>query len=191
MIRLICGTTPDAMIIALKNLGVARKTGDTFLNARTAGIVNANHWRAILHRHIHDLADLLGVRFGQRSTKNRKVLTKDIDHAAVHGAPAGDHAVACRFAFGHAEIGRAMRHKHIEFFKRAFVEQKLHPLARGQLAFRVLCLDTALSPARAGRNAASFKFGKYIGHGSPPHISTTELSFRARFRKQNLANLQT
>jgi hypothetical protein len=40
--------------------------------------------------------------------------------------------------------------KHIYLFKRALVEEQVHPLAGGKLAFGVLLLDAALSPALPG-----------------------------------------
>ena len=50
--------------VALKDLGVTSEAVDTFLNARAAGIVKAYDRSSVLHRHIEDLADLLGVRLG-------------------------------------------------------------------------------------------------------------------------------
>ena len=47
-----------------------------------------------LHREIHDLADLLGVRLRQRAAEDREVLAEHEHEAAVDGAVAGDHAVA-------------------------------------------------------------------------------------------------
>ena len=154
--------------IALKHLGIACKRGNALLDARAAGIVHPDHRRAILHRHIHDFADLLRMGFGKRAAKDGEILAKHIDHAAVHRAPAGDHAVACGALGLHAEIGAAVGHEHVEFFKRAFVEQKINPLARGQLALGVLRVNPALAAAHASGLATRFKLLQNVGHGCVP-----------------------
>src|SRR4051812_39576487 len=48
--------------VAQKDIGVTAKTHDAFLNARAARIVETDDRRAHLHREVHNLADLLGVR---------------------------------------------------------------------------------------------------------------------------------
>ena len=69
MISEICGITPEAMHVALEHVGIAAERGDAFLDARAARVVEADHRRADLHRLVHHLADLLGVRFRQRSRR--------------------------------------------------------------------------------------------------------------------------
>src|SRR5690606_7054282 len=80
--------------VALEHLGIAGERGDALLDARTARIVEADDWRADLHRLVHDLADLLGMRFRQRAAEYGEILAEDEDQAAVDGAVAGHHAVA-------------------------------------------------------------------------------------------------
>jgi hypothetical protein len=76
MIRLSCGMTPLAEHVALEHLGIAGEAGDAFLDARAAAVVEPDHRRADLHRHVHDLADLLRVALGQRAAEHGKVLRK-------------------------------------------------------------------------------------------------------------------
>src|SRR5690606_19104442 len=99
--------------------------------------------------HVHDLADLLGVGFGKRAAKNGEVLAENVDLAAVDGAPTGDDAIAWDLLLGHAEIRRAVRDEHVEFFERAFVKQHFDALARRQLALGVLGVDAAGTTAKA------------------------------------------
>src|SRR5690606_36399174 len=106
---------------------------NALLNARAARIVDADDRRAVLHRHIHDLTDLFGMRFRHRTTQNSEILTEYIDQPPVNRAPAGDNAVTIRALLLHAKIGAAMGDKHIEFLKAALIEQELDPLTRGQL----------------------------------------------------------
>jgi hypothetical protein len=49
-------------------------------------------------------------------------------------------------------------HEHVEFLERALVEQQFDPLARGQLAALVLCLDAGLSAAELGVLATESSF---------------------------------
>ena len=58
-----------------------------------------------------------------------------------------DHAVAGHELFGHAEVTAAMRDELVDFLKGSGVEQKVDALARGELARRVLPLQTIVSPA--------------------------------------------
>jgi hypothetical protein len=133
--------------IAAKDFGIAGKRGNPFLDAGTATVVQADHRRPDPHRHIHDLADLLRMCLGKGAAENREVLGKDIDLAAVDGAPAGDDAVARDLLAIHAEIHRPVCDIHVELLEGALVEQDLEALAGRQLALGMLCLDTLLAPA--------------------------------------------
>src|SRR5690606_18597320 len=135
--------------VALEDIGVACKRGHTFLDARAAGIVQANDRSAIAHCHVYDLADLLRMGLGERATQNGEVLAEDIDLTAVDGAPAGDNAIAGDLLFGHAEVGRAVGDEHIVFFEAAFVEQHFDTLTCRQLALGMLGVNTALAAAKA------------------------------------------
>ena len=60
--------------VAQEDLRVATERGDTFLDSRPAGIVETDDRRTDLHGEVHDLADLLGIRLGQRAAEDREVL---------------------------------------------------------------------------------------------------------------------
>ena len=154
--------------VALKDLGITGEAVDTFLNARAAGIVKAYDRSSVLHRHIEDLADLLGVRLGHRSAQHGEVLAEDIDHAAIDGAPSRDDTVTGRFLVLHAEIGAAVRHEHVEFFKAALVQQQVDPFARCQLATAMLRVDALLPAAKPSGVAPRFEFAQNVLHTCPP-----------------------
>ena len=80
--------------VAQEDVGVATKRGHALLDARAAAVVEADDRRADLHGQVHDLADLLGVRFRERAAEDGEVLAEDEDEPAVDLAVAGDHAVA-------------------------------------------------------------------------------------------------
>ena len=51
--------------IAAEHFGIAGQRIDALLNARAAAVIQPDHRRAVFHRHVHDLADLAGMRFRQ------------------------------------------------------------------------------------------------------------------------------
>src|SRR5204863_475819 len=79
----------------------------------------------------------------------------DGDLAAVHGAVAGDQAVAHRLLLLHAEGGRAVDCQGIEFYEGTLVQQHLDTLAGGVLAARMLLLDGCLSTGCFGELLAA------------------------------------
>ena len=104
-----------------------------------------------LHRQVHDLHDLRGVRLGQRSAEDGEVLREGEHLAAVDQPVAGDDAVARDDLVVHAEIAAAVGDELVDLLERARVEQQLDALARGQLAGGVLAVEPILRRRRARR----------------------------------------
>ena len=142
--------TPRREHVALEHLAIAAERCDALLDARAAGVEQADDGHARPHRHVLHLHDLLRVRLRQRAAEHGEVLGEQIDGAAVDGAPAGDDAVAGDFRLLHAEFGRAVLDEHVELLERALVEQEFDALARGQLAALVLGVDALFAAAEAG-----------------------------------------
>src|SRR5690606_26303580 len=138
--------------VALEHLGIAGEAGDALLDARAAGIAESDHGGADLHRHGHDLADLLRVPLGQRAAVHGEILREDIDEAAIDRARSGDDAVARKLLRLHAEVRAIMLDEHVIFLEAARIEQHRDPLARRQATLRVLCLY----PLRATAQARAF-----------------------------------
>ena len=113
----ICGTTPDASVLRRKMSAYPPSESDTFLNARAAGVVEADDRRAHLDREVHDLDDLGGVGFGERSAEDGEVLREGVDEAAIDAAVAGDDAVAGHDLIGHAEVAATVRDERVGFFE--------------------------------------------------------------------------
>jgi len=90
--------------VPFEYLAVATERCHALLDAGAAGIEQPHDRRARAHRHVLDLDDLLRMRLRQRAAEHGKVLGEDKDAAAVHRAPAGDHAVAGDLALVHAEV---------------------------------------------------------------------------------------
>ena len=64
--------------VAQEDIGIAAERQHAFLNARAAGIVQADDRRAGLQREVHDLDDLLRVGFRERAAEDREVLREDV-----------------------------------------------------------------------------------------------------------------
>ena len=165
--------------VALENLGKSAQAVHTFLNARTAGIEQADHGCSDFDRHIHDLANLLRVGFGKRAAENGEILAVDEDDAAVDGAVTGDAAVAGDFLVVHVEVGAAMLDEHVVFLEGIRIHQHVDALARGELALGVLRFDAHLAAALAGAVAFLLEFGN---DGSFGHRRLRRDQLQGRFR---------
>ena len=142
----ICGTTPGGEGVPEEDVGVAAQRRDALLDAGAARIVEPDDRRAVPHREIHHLADLLGVGLGQRAAEDGEVLGEDVDQPAVDPAVAGHDAVAQILLLVQAEIGGAVGDEAIQLDEAARIEQQVEPLPGGELALLVL-LGDALRPA--------------------------------------------
>ncbi len=150
--------------VALKHLGVAGERRDAFLNPSPTGIVEADDRRADQHGLVHDLADLLGVRFRERAAEYREILAERENQPAVHRAVAGDDAVAGDFVLVDAEIVAAVFDEHVPFLEGTGIEQHVEPLARRQLALGVLLFDALLAAAQPRGGALFLKLAQNVGH---------------------------
>ena len=143
--------------VPFKDLSETGQGVDAFLDARAAGIVQADDRGAGADRQVHHLANLFGHRLGQGSAGDGEILRKDIHYTAVDGAAAGHHAVAVEVLLVHAEVRAAVLHEHIVLLEAAleaaFVEKERNPLAGGQLALGMLGLDAFLPAAETGVRA--------------------------------------
>ena len=122
--------------VAQEDVGVAGEGGDPFLDPRAARVVQADDRRARLHREVHHLADLRGVRLGEGAAEDGEVLREDEDGAPLHADRAGDDAVARdRVARPvHAEVAAPVDDEGVGLLEGARVAEKLDALARRELA---------------------------------------------------------
>ena len=130
--------------VAPEDLGVAAQRDDALLDARAAGVVDADERAAEAHGEIHDLADLLGEGLAERPAEDREVLREDAHAPAVHETVARDDAVAVGAPLHHVEVRVAVADVGVQLDERAGVEEGLDALARGALPSFVLSRDGAL-----------------------------------------------
>ena len=70
---------PTSQSVAQKNIGIAGQRSDALLDARSAGIVQADDRRPCAHREVHDLADLFRVRLRERTAEDGEVLREYVN----------------------------------------------------------------------------------------------------------------
>ena len=73
---LICGMTPEASVLRRKISAQPASENDAFLDARPAGIVQADDRRAVLQRQVEDLADLGGVGLADAAAHDGEILAR-------------------------------------------------------------------------------------------------------------------
>ena len=129
--------------VAEEDLAVQAERDDALLDARAAGVVDADDRAAVPHRHVHHLDDLLAEYLAERAAEDREVLREHADRPAVDGAVPGHHAVAVWPGLGHAEVRRAVPGELVEFDERTLVEQHVDAFAGGLLAPGVLLFHGA------------------------------------------------
>ena len=136
--------------IAAEDFGVTAQAAHALLNARAAGIDQADDGHAVAQRQIHHAANLVALHFAERAAVDREVLRVHVHRAAVDLAVAGDHAFAQILLRRQAHLVALMRDERFELVERAVIEQPLQPFARGELAFGVLFGHSIGSAADAG-----------------------------------------
>ena len=107
------------------------------------------------------------MRLGQRAPEHREVLAEHEDEAAVDRAVAGDDAVAEDALVLEPESAAAVDDERVELDEGPRIEQQLEPLARGQLPFGVLLLDTFLTAAESrlrAQRVQSLDLRLVVGH---------------------------
>ena len=133
--------------VAQEDVGIAREADHPFLDTRAAGILQTDHRRPVLHRQVHELADLLPVGLAQRTAEYCEVFRHDVDAPSVDRTVARDHAVAQDFLALHAEIAAVVGHEGADLLETAFVQEKGHPFPGGPFPRLVLPGDALLAAA--------------------------------------------
>jgi predicted transcriptional regulator len=134
--------------VAEEDVGVAAERHDAFLDARAAGVVEADHGRAVAHREVHDLADLLRVRLGERAAVHGEVLREHVHEPPLDAPVAGDHAVAVHRAVAvlAGGVARACGDEAVELDEAPLVEQHVESLARESFPLSCCALSRAAPP---------------------------------------------
>jgi hypothetical protein len=103
-----------------------------------------------VHREVHDLADLAGVRPRQRAAEHGEVLREHVDERPSTRPWPVTRRRPRTFCFGHPEVGAAVGDEAVELDERARVEQRVDPLPGGELVVAVLARDAIRATAELG-----------------------------------------
>ena len=90
-----------ALDVAHEHVAVGAERDDALLDARAAGVVDADHRAADPRGQVHHLAHLLAHDLAERAAEDREVLREDAHAAAVDRAVAGHDRVAQRARLVH------------------------------------------------------------------------------------------
>ena len=82
----ICGIDAGGQRVPEEDVGIAAERDHPFLDPRAAGVVEPDDRRPIPEGQVHHLADLFGVRFGERAAEHGEVLGEDVHQPAVDAA---------------------------------------------------------------------------------------------------------
>src|SRR4029079_7729335 len=96
-----------------------------FLDAGSAGVIDADDGDAVAKRKLLHLDDLLRGHLTERATEDRRVICVHRDATPVDLAEAGDDAVARDLAVLHPKAMRAVGGDDVELHERSLVEQHL------------------------------------------------------------------
>ncbi len=165
MMSEICGITPEAWVFQAEDLAVLAERDDTLLDARAAGVEDADDRHPTAQGELHDLDDLLARDLAEGAAEGREVLRVHRDGAPVDRADAGDHGVAVGAGAVHPERRGAVADVLVEFDEAARVDELLDPLACGALAFRVLLGLRGLLGVENGLLEARAEVGDLAGGG--------------------------
>ena len=149
--------------VAPEDLAVLAERDHALLDARAAGVEDADDRHARLQRELHDLDDLLAGDLAERAAEDREVLRVHGDLTAVDRARARDDGVAVGALGLHAERVRAVSHELVELDERTGVEQLGDALAGRHLALGVLLLDRRLAGRGHGFVIALLEVGELAG----------------------------
>ncbi len=89
----------------VEKVAVAAQGFDSFLNSRSARIVDSDYRAAGLYGQVDYLRDFLSVHKAKRAALNREVLGVDRDFFSVDFSKAGDDSVVWNVLFVHAKTG--------------------------------------------------------------------------------------
>ena len=112
--REICGHHAGSVHVVAEDIGEHGQRGDAFLDAGAAAVEDADHRAAVAQGEFLHLDDFLAVDLAQRTAVHAEVLAVDRHRTAVHGAVAGDQAVAEGLLLFHAEGGGAVHCEGVE-----------------------------------------------------------------------------
>src|SRR5262245_59440669 len=75
--------------VSQKDIGVSSQRHDAFLNPGSAGVIQADNRSPHLYCEIHNLADLLRVRFTEGAAEDSEILGEDVHKSTIDSSVPG------------------------------------------------------------------------------------------------------
>ena len=135
------GNNAGEQDVVVEHLAVAGKRIDTFLDTRTARILESNHRHPDLRRILHGTDDLLCVHLAERPGQHRKILAEGGNLLAANVTGADDYAVGRQITAFHAEMLGAVTGIQAGFLEGVLIEERQQAFTGGKRAFGVQCLQ--------------------------------------------------
>ena len=148
--------------VTLENLRVTSQGVATFLDTSTAGIVQTDDGSTHVHSLVHHLADLLGIRAGERTAQHGEILGKEEDQTAVDGGMTGDNTIARIVLLFHTKMSAAVSLQLVVFAEGTLIHEQLDSFASAQFTSLVLRFDTLFTSAD---NSLVTGFGESLAEG--------------------------
>ena len=129
------GNNAGEQDVVVEHLAVAGKRIDTFLDTRTARVLESNHRHPDFRRILHGTDDLLCVHLAERPGQYREILAEGGNLLAANVTGAGDHTVGRQIAAFHAEILGAVTGIQAGFLEGILIEERHQAFTGGKRAF--------------------------------------------------------
>jgi hypothetical protein len=150
--------------IRVENLPVAGERIDTLLHARAAGIVYENERRSGFQRLVHDFGDFDRMDLAGRAARHCEILAGKVNQPPADGGRAGHYAVGRQILSGHSEQGGAVLREKPGFFEAVWVNERVDPVARGQLSGLAVFLELVGAAALHHLVAPLMKIRDFVLH---------------------------
>src|SRR5438876_9898181 len=134
--------------VAVEDLRVSAEADDALLDPRAPAVVQADHRSADLHRHVHDLDDLVRGHLAEATAEDGEVLREHEHGPAVDRPVARDDPVPGDALLVHPELRRPMLDEGVHLDERSWVQEELDPLPGRPLALRALGVRALLPAAQ-------------------------------------------
>ncbi len=155
---------PGRADVPVEDPAIAVQRDHALLDACPARIVEADDRHADRERKIHDLVDLLGVRFAERPPEHGEILAEHADAPLVDRPEACDHPVCVRAGALEAHAVRPVPDEQVHLLERILVEQVVDPLTGRHLALGLVRLDRTLRSRVDRLRPPGLKSGKTGAH---------------------------
>ena len=140
----IWGDHPRGPDVAVEDATISVECVHTLLDPRSSRVLQSDDGSTNLHRHLHDLDDLVCDCFAEASSEDGEIFCEDEHGAAVDGSVSGDDGVTGWAFVLDAESACLVTHEHVGLLETVLVDQERDTLTGRELAEFMLAVDGSL-----------------------------------------------